>query len=172
MICVWLHACVSVKVRYLKVKFCFCEVLVQSRGQVLSCGQDDAAERGNTQHTNSCCVLLSSAWVHHACKHWSILYVSKLSVQEVGGCVSLAGEEPHDVPVAGENTELHQISKHTQNLQQELLKKEEKRRGGFEWQFPKSTNTVMTAPSDFFFFNRQKEVKAGGDHTSAFSLNH
>lgn len=47
--------------------------------------------------------------------------------------VLLAGEEPHDVPVAGEDTELHQISKHTQNLQQELLKREiEKRKEAFE----------------------------------------
>lgn len=36
-------------------------------------------------------------------------------------CVLLAGEQPHDVPVAGENSELHQVSKHTQNLQEELL---------------------------------------------------
>ena len=36
-------------------------------------------------------------------------------------CVLLAGEEPHDVPVTRENTEFHQISEHTQDLQQELL---------------------------------------------------
>lgn len=40
-------------------------------------------------------------------------------------CVLLAGQQPHDVPVARENTELHQIPEHTQNLQQELLKSEE-----------------------------------------------
>ena len=38
--------------------------------------------------------------------------------------VLLAGEEPHHIPVTGENTELHQIPEHAQNLQQELLKEE------------------------------------------------
>lgn len=42
-------------------------------------------------------------------------------------CLLLAGEQPHDVPVPRKNTELHQISKHTQNLQQELLGAKEKR---------------------------------------------
>lgn len=41
-------------------------------------------------------------------------------------CVLLAGEQPHDVPVAGENAELHQISEHAQNLQQELLETDER----------------------------------------------
>lgn len=35
--------------------------------------------------------------------------------------ILLAGEEPHDGPVSGEDTELHQVSEHTQKLQQELL---------------------------------------------------
>lgn len=45
--------------------------------------------------------------------------------------VLLAGEEPHDVPVTWENTELHQIPENAQNLQQELLQGE-KVRGGDE----------------------------------------
>lgn len=61
--------------------------------------------------------------------------VSKLSVLGVY-CVLLAGEKPHDVPVAGENTELHQIPKHAQNLQQELLKRRnEEREEEVHWQF-------------------------------------
>ncbi len=35
--------------------------------------------------------------------------------------VSLAGQQSHDVPVTREYTELHQVSEHTENLQQELL---------------------------------------------------
>lgn len=38
--------------------------------------------------------------------------------------VSLAGKEPHYVPVSGENTELHQVPEHTEYLQQELLEAE------------------------------------------------
>lgn len=37
-------------------------------------------------------------------------------------CVLLAGEQSHDVPVSGENAELHQVPEHTQDLQQELLR--------------------------------------------------
>lgn len=44
----WSYERVLVKVTYLKVKVGLCEVLVQSRRQVLSCGQDDAAEREHT----------------------------------------------------------------------------------------------------------------------------
>lgn len=43
--------------------------------------------------------------------------------------VSLAGEEPHHVPVSGENTELHQVPEHTEDLQQELLEEEEEEEG-------------------------------------------
>lgn len=37
------------------------------------------------------------------------------------GRFSLAGQQSHDVPVTREYTELHQVSEHTENLQQELL---------------------------------------------------
>lgn len=93
-----------VDVTHLKVKVGFCEVLVQSRRQVLGRGQDDAA------HTDSCYTLHANA------------VSDELSGRILS--VLLAGEEPHDVPVAGENTELHQVSEHAQNLQQELLKRE------------------------------------------------
>lgn len=37
------------------------------------------------------------------------------------GRFSLAGQQSHDVPVTREYTEFHQVSEHTENLQQELL---------------------------------------------------
>lgn len=39
------------------------------------------------------------------------------------GGISLAGQEPHHIPVSGENAELHQVAENTENLQQELLKR-------------------------------------------------
>lgn len=99
---------------HLEVELCLREVLVQSGRQVLRRGQNDAAD------TNIMVVLprldtLMPAAAAAGCR------------VEVW-CVLLAGEEPHHVPVAGENAELHQVSEDTQNLQQELLKVEMKRR--------------------------------------------
>lgn len=34
-----------------------------------------------------------------------------------GGGISLAGQEPHHVPVSGENAELHQVAENAENLQ-------------------------------------------------------
>lgn len=76
---------------------------MERRRQILRCGQDDAAHT-QTGGVSDAGVRLSRA----AASVWGFL---------------LAGEEPHDVPVARENTELHQVPEHAQNLQQELLQK-------------------------------------------------
>lgn len=34
-----------------------------------------------------------------------------------GGGLSLAGQEPHHVPVSGENAEFHQVAENTENLE-------------------------------------------------------
>lgn len=57
--------------------------------------------------------------------------------------VLLAGEEPHDVPVTWENTELHQIPENAQNLQQELLQGEKLRGDEGEFQFLWFNRTEM-----------------------------
>lgn len=47
----------------------------------------------------------------------------KGDTEEEGGGISLAGQEPHHIPVSGENAELHQVAENAENLQQELLKR-------------------------------------------------
>lgn len=86
-------------------------------------------ETGTAPWSEWCC-----GHKHHLCVttagHSDVCRRCRAGVQ----CLLLAGEEPHHVPVAGENAELHQVSEDTQNLQQELLKVEMKRRWGWVWQ--------------------------------------
>lgn len=89
---------------------------MQSGRQVLRRGQNDAAD------TNITFVLPRLDTYADVCR--------RRCCRAGLWCLLLAGEEPHHVPVAGENAELHQVSEDAQNLQQELLTVEMKRRRG------------------------------------------